>query len=496
MKEVRMQTIDLTTQSIDLEAAELLGPFYCGKYNVLPIKIEAGRIYLAMSSEDMRVITDIGDLTGYFVEPLLTSEQDIRFYINDIFGQKQRSNIADQHVKAAATVQNHAGLDEEQIKAAPAVRFLDSLIEAGVLNRASDIHIEPYDNMLRARYRVDGRLKTFSQADISILPNIISRLKVMSGLDISEKRLPQDGHFNLTVGGEEIGFRVSTLPTFYGEKAAIRLLFDSPARIKKDALGFFEEDLPQLNRMFNQSYGAVIMTGPTGSGKSTTLNSFLEEINTEEVNIVTVEDPVENPLFGVNHIQVEPAIGLTFASILRNILRQDPDVIVIGEMRDAETARIAIQAAITGHLVLSTLHTNDAAGVVERLADMGVEAYLSAAALNGILSQRLVRRLCPNCKLLGDIEKEEADILRLPYDTKVYQGLGCPRCGMTGYKGRLAVYEYVYMNEELRRQMSTDPHLFAASLRKRPGLRENALRNMELGNTDAKEIIRVLSRDI
>jgi type II secretory ATPase GspE/PulE/Tfp pilus assembly ATPase PilB-like protein len=350
------------------------------------------------------------------------------------------------------------------------------------------------------RYRVDGQLATHGQVDLSMLPNAVSRLKVMGGMDISEKRLPQDGHFTLRTQGGEIDFRVSTLPTVYGEKAAIRLLYGRRERFKKDELGFFPEDLPMLEKLFNQPYGAVFMTGPTGSGKSTTLNSFLEGINKESVNVVTVEDPVENPLPGVNHMPVEPSAGLTFANALRHILRQDPDVIMIGEIRDGETARIAIQAAITGHLVLSTLHTNDAAGVVERLTDLGIEPYLAAAALNGVLSQRLVRRICPYCKTRRSLTAEETSLLKIPAGALAFTGKGCPRCGHTGYKGRLAVYEYILMDEGLRRRMSGNPAEFAAQMRMREqggsSLRGNALRNMELGNTDAREVIRVLSREI
>lgn len=243
--------------------------------------------------------------------------------------------------------------------------------------------------------------------------------------------------------------------------------------------------------------GAIFMTGPTGSGKSTTLSSFLEEINTDAVNIVTVEDPVENPLPGVNHMNVEPVAGLHFANALKHILRQDPDVIMIGEIRDAETARIAIQAAVTGHLVLSTLHTNDAAGVLERLVDMGIEPYLAAAALNGVLSQRLVRRICPSCKVPKPLTDEEAMLLQIPAGTPAFAGSGCGRCHFSGFKGRFAVYEYIVMDEKLRRRMSADAARFAAHLRRtRSGLRDNALRNLREGNTTATEIIRVLSREM
>jgi type II secretory ATPase GspE/PulE/Tfp pilus assembly ATPase PilB-like protein len=296
-----------------------------------------------------------------------------------------------------------------------------------------------------------------------------------------------------------VDFRVSTLPTVYGEKAVIRLLYGRAARLRKDELGFFPDDLARLERLFRRPYGAVFMTGPTGSGKSTTLSCFLEDLATSDINVVTVEDPVENPIPGVNHMNIEPGAGLNFANALRHILRQDPDVIMVGEIRDAETAHITVQAAVTGHLVLSTLHTNDAAGVLERLVDMGIEPYLAAGALAGVVSQRLVRRLCPYCKHETVLPAEETALLSLPEGTQGYESTGCERCRNTGYRGRFALYEYFVMDERLRRRMIQNPQRFAARMRSGkhagPKIIDNGVRNILAGNTSASEVIRAINME-
>ena len=482
------------------EITQLLGHEYAAKYMCIPIKQEGDHLWVAM--EDplcIKTITDLSDITGLYIVPIQADIADIRRNIDQIYGEEAIHTIASQFLVEEKLRQRPEAPDEAllaELSAAPAVRLIDSLIESGVLNRASDIHIEPFGSQLRTRYRVDGELITFGVVDFSLLPNVISRLKIMGDLDIAEKRLPQDGHFSMRVLGEQVEFRLSTLPTHLGEKAAIRLLYGQETRPKKNELGFFAEDLERLTGLFHQPHGAIFMTGPTGSGKSTTLTGFLEELNQVGRNIVTVEDPVENPLVGVNHVKVEPMARLNFESALRHILRQDPDIIMIGEIRDRETAKIAIQAAITGHVVLSTLHTNDAAGVIERLSDMGIEPYLAAAALNGIISQRLVRRICLDCKVPAKLSTHEASWLKIDIDTPVYIGQGCNSCNNTGYKGRLAVYEYIIMDEKLRRLMSNHPARLSHHLRKTKGLRDNAAKNVQLGHTTAKEALRVLGGGI
>jgi len=491
-----MDFVQLAEIEINVDAARLLVHEYARRFLALPIKLEGEHLTVAMKEpENISTIGHLSDITGHFIIPLAAEEDDLLYYINKIFGEEEIDLIASRF--ALKEILKNRGKDAEisdelmaEISSAPAVQFIDSLIKTGVINRASDIHIEPFGERLRARYRVDGQLITYSTVDISLLPNVISRLKVMGGLDIAEKRMPQDGHFVI----EKIDFRLSTLPTTLGEKAVIRLLYGSAKRLKKEDLGFCDNDLSRFTELFKRPYGAIFMTGPTGSGKSTTLTCFLEELNKEAVNIVTVEDPVENPILGVSHVNAERHT-LTFAGALRHILRQDPDVIMIGEIRDEETAHIAIQAAITGHLVLSTLHTNDAAGVIERLSDMGIEAYLSASALNGIISQRLVRKICEKCSAQTQLTPRQSRLLNLPQDTIVYAGEGCAHCNFTGYHSRFAVYEYIILNEEMRREISTNPVEFAAKQRKHGALRANALRSLVEGRTTADEIIRALNRD-
>ncbi|MCL1863691.1 MAG: GspE/PulE family protein [Defluviitaleaceae bacterium] len=487
--------VRLAEVEINVDAARLLGFEGATRYTALPIGFDdEGHLLVAISeTSDVAALTHIADITEHFIIPIFAEEDDLRFYINKIFGEEEIDSIASRFLMDAV-LKNHGHnveISDEllaEISSAPAVQFIDSLLEAGVLNRASDIHIEPFGGFLRARYRVDGILVTYSTVDISLLPNVISRLKVISGLDISEKRLPQDGHFS----NEGVDFRLSTLPTAYGEKAVIRILQKS--RLRKDELGFFTDDLERLTALFSRPYGAIFMTGPTGSGKSTTLNCFLEELDSESLNIVTVEDPVESPIKGVSHVNVDKH-ALTFAGALRHILRQDPDIIMVGEIRDKETARIAIQAAITGHVVLSTLHTNDAAGVIERLADMGIETYLTASALNGVISQRLVRKICRECSTRAMLTPRQAQILKLPDDIAVYEGVGCVHCNQTGYSSRFAIYEYIIFDEEARRKIAENPIEFAMDLRKKEALRHNAIRALKLGHTTAEEIIRALNRD-
>ena len=483
----------LDTITIDAKCANMLGHDYSIKHNILPVKQENGRLWIATDTPDnVNILKDVADITGMFVVPVFAGAKDIRLHINRLLAPEAISSIASQFLVDARLdkqTEIHSPEILAEISSAPAVRLIDSIIESGIVNRASDIHIEPYDGKLRTRCRIDGHLSTYNHVSISLLPNVISRLKIMGGMDISERRRPQDGRFTMTFAGETIEFRLSVLPTAFGEKAAIRLLYGSTGRIHKANLGFFPDDLERITQLFNIPHGAVFVTGPTGSGKSTTLNSFMAELNHEKANIITVEDPVENPIPGINHVNVERAAGFSFASALRHILRQDPDVIMIGEIRDEETAHIAMQAALTGHLVFSTLHTNDAVGVIERLLDMGVEPYLLAAALGGVVSQRLVRRICKECTAPAILTAKQATLLDICPTTAVFAGKGCKSCANTGYKGRIAVYEYIIVTNDMRRSMSTDPYAFAEKMRTHSSIRSNALRHVLAGNTTADEIL-------
>ena len=490
-KQYNIDEFDL--RNIDSSCLSTLGYDYCTRYKVLPLKCEKGRLWVAMQdATDINLIKNLADITGMFIMPVIADLADIRMHTNHLLAPEAISKIASQFLVDTKLDKQPDTLTPEilaEISSAPAVRFVDSVIEAGILNRASDIHIEPFEGKLRTRYRLDGRLSTHSYLDISLLANAISRLKIMGSMDISEKRLPQDGRFTLGFGLEDIEFRISILPTAFGEKAAIRLLYGTTGRIPKTELGFLQNDINAVSELFNLSHGAVFITGPTGSGKSTTLNSFMADLDSERHNIVTVEDPVENPIPGVNHVGVDRAAGFTFADALRYILRQDPDIIMIGEIRDEETAKIAIQAALTGHLVLSTLHTNDAVGVLERLLDMGIEPYLIAASLAGVVSQRLVRKICETCIAPAALTTQQANLLNIATDTKVFAGKGCRACADTGYRGRIAVYEYIVISNGMRKEISANPDKFAEKMRSSNSILSSAVDHMKAGNTTAEEIL-------
>lgn len=339
------------------------------------------------------------------------------------------------------------------------VRLVDSIIKEAVPYRASDIHIEPFEKVVRVRYRIDGDLQERAEFPINSYSAISARIKIMAGLDIAERRVPQDGRINMIVGGKEFDFRVSTLPTVFGEKFVIRVLDKTSFRFTREDLGFTERENELIDKMLAKPHGIILLTGPTGCGKSTTLYSFLKEVNSPAVNIVTVEDPVEYIMTGVNQTQVNSKANMTFSAALRSILRQDPDVIMIGEMRDEETAEIAVRAAITGHIVFSTLHTNDAPGAITRLEDMGVPDYLVADALVGIIAQRLVKRLCPECKKKGKTKAKEMEILGIDEPISICRPQGCQFCNGTGYKGRIAIHEIMFMNENMRNVVIREKNL-------------------------------------
>ena len=341
----------------------------------------------------------------------------------------------------------------------PSVRLVDSIIKEAIPYRASDIHIEPFEKTVKVRYRIDGDLQDRAEFPTASYSAISARIKIMSGMDIAERRAPQDGRINLVVGGKEYDFRISSLPTIFGEKFVIRVLDRSSFRFTREDLGFTELENELLDKMLTRPHGIILLTGPTGCGKSTTLYSFLKEINKPEVNIVTVEDPVEYIMAGINQTQVNVKANMTFAVALRSILRQDPDIIMVGEMRDEETAEIAVRAAITGHLVFSTLHTNDAPGSITRLQDMGVEDYLVADSLVGVIAQRLVKRLCPVCRKRSKTTQKEMEILGIEEPINIFRPQGCQFCNGSGYKGRIAVHEMMYINDNMRNAIVTEKNL-------------------------------------
>lgn len=438
------------------------------------------------------------------VKPFLATSSDILRSIDRCYGSEEMQEAAELYTQASEqdrTLEDQ--LLQEDINSSPVVMLVNSLVEQAVRQRASDVHVEAGPDRVRVRFRVDGVLYQAASYDLRLLSAIVARVKIISGLDISEKRKPQDGRFTITVDRREYDVRVSTLPTVYGEKCVMRLAQKKALSRSKRALGLSDEDMVKFDRMLKKPNGIVLVTGPTGSGKSTTLYTALSELNSDTVNIVTVEDPVEANIDGVNQVQVNPKTDLTFANALRSILRQDPDIIMIGEIRDSETASIAVQASITGHLVVSTLHTNDTASSVTRLLDMGVESYFIADATAGIIAQRLVRRLCPNCKKLRSVFEHEADYLGLTpaerASVRIGEPVGCQWCGGTGYYDRIGVYEIMEITPTLRtliaRRAATDELRRAAIGEGMHTMRESARRLVLDGVTTLSELQRICVED-
>ena len=431
------------------------------KHCIMPLDIKAGQIIIATHDphdigafEDVKMVSRMD--VGFVLAPKRIIESAIdKYYTNA--GNVFVSDDATQKVvqtTSAATQQKLSEI-ESRVDNTPVVKLINSLITQAYMRRASDIHIEPFEEQILVRMRIDGELVECMRLDISTLNSIVSRCKILAGINIAEKRIPQDGRIDFDNGDISIDLRVNTLPTIYGEKVNMRLLAtEDAALITLPDLGMPEQLFKQFSRIIKAPNGIILVTGPTGSGKSTTLYAVLSELNKPNVNITTVEDPVEKQIFGVNQVQTNAKAGLTFASGLRAILRQDPDIVMIGEIRDTETAEIAIRAAITGHLVLSTLHTNDAASSIIRLIDMGVASYMVASSVNCVVAQRLVKKLCPECKRRREIRPEEAALLHDDSITHLYEPVGCPRCGNTGFKGRTAIYEIIEIDNDLRRMIS------------------------------------------
>ena len=431
------------------------------KHCIMPLDVKAGQIIIATHDphdigafEDVKMVTRMD--VGFVLAPQRIIESAIEKYYTNA-GNFFVSDEATQKVvqQTSAATQQKLSEIESRVDNTPVVKLINSLITQAYMRRASDIHIEPFEEQILVRMRIDGELVECMRLDISTLNSIVSRCKILAGINIAEKRIPQDGRIDFNNGDINIDLRVNTLPTIYGEKVNMRLLAtEDAALITLPDLGMPDKLFEQFSRIIKAPNGIILVTGPTGSGKSTTLYAVLSELNKPNVNITTVEDPVEKQIFGVNQVQTNAKAGLTFASGLRAILRQDPDIVMIGEIRDTETAEIAIRAAITGHLVLSTLHTNDAASSIVRLIDMGVASYMVASSVNCVVAQRLVKKLCPECKRKREIKAEEAALLKDPSITHIYEHVGCPRCGNTGYKGRTAIYEIIEIDSDLRRMIS------------------------------------------
>ncbi len=462
VEQLGIEYVDIRKIKIDEGAAKLLKEDFLRKNSLIPIGYDPllpNVLRVAMADPmDIIVIDDISIITNLQVDPVLSTKAQINMVIDKLFGATQAMQAAEQYRKEREKDKAKAGMDieEEQgdseVDNSPIVQLVRSILEQGVRRRASDIHIEALEYQVRIRFRIDGSLVQIMNYDIDLLPAIVARIKIIGGMDISEKRKPQDGRIAMTVDRREYDVRVSILPTINGEKVVMRLTSKEGLTRDKKNLGFSDEELEKFDRILKNPHGIILVTGPTGSGKSTTLYTALSELNTEDVNIITVEDPVEANMEGINQVHVNEKAGLTFASALRSILRQDPDIIMIGEIRDGETAGIAVKAAITGHLVVSTLHTNGTASTVTRLVDMGMESYLIGDALVGVIAQRLVRRLCPECKRLTYATEEEKRLLGVTTigEVPIYEPVGCEACGDTGYHGRIGVYEIMPVTNDLR----------------------------------------------
>jgi general secretion pathway protein E len=472
---------------------------------VLPLAQTNGALTVAMSDPaDYYTIQSLQLATGLQIEPRLARERDVLEGLETIYGGNAAGGAAAEPADAELEVFRDDEEDVDHLRdlasEAPVIRFVNLLISRAVEQRASDIHIEPFENELKVRYRIDGVLHDVEAPARRLQAAIVSRVKIMSKLNIAERRLPQDGRIKLRLMGREIDLRVSTLPTLYGESVVLRILDRSSIVVNLGSLGFPEDTLAQFERLITKPYGMILVTGPTGSGKTTTLYGALDKINSPDKKIITIEDPVEYQLFGVNQIHVKPQIGLTFANGLRSIVRQDPDVIMVGEIRDAETAEIAIQAALTGHLVFSTLHTNDAAGAVSRLLEMGVEDYLLASSLLGVLAQRLVRKVCEKCRRPAEITPAvQRELGGDGAAVQVWEGTGCEDCAHTGYRGRSGIFELLPVNEVIRplilKRSSADIIKDAAVQQGMRTLREDGWQKVRAGVATVAEVVRVTQEE-
>jgi len=506
-KQLGFELVSLLGIKIDDSILKLVNDQILRKHMLIPFAYKEDNpnvLRVAMADPlDMIAIDDIAIVTGIQVEPVIATPTEIASTIDRYFGNAEAMAVAERYTKE---IQHLDETTEEsisnniEVETSPIVLLVKTMIEQAVRQRASDIHIEPLETQIRIRYRVDGMLKEAIRYEIHLLPAIVARIKIIGGMDISEKRKPQDGRLTMVVDRKEYDIRASVLPTVFGEKVVLRITSKRDLTKDKRELGFNDEELQKFNNILKNPHGIILVTGPTGSGKSTTLYTVLSELNRDEVNIITVEDPVEASIDGINQVQVNTKANLTFGSALRAILRQDPDIIMIGEIRDSETAQIAVKASITGHLVVSTLHTNDAASTVTRLVDMGIEPYLIADSAVGIIAQRLMRKLC-SCKVghyATDIEKEILD-LDPNAEQLIYDPKGCHLCNGSGYSGRIGVYEIMPITPRLKEVIShrgtSDQINEVAKQEGMSTLGMNAIRNVLNGITSISEMLRISLKD-
>jgi len=496
--------VDLSNYVIDPEVISLISEKIALQFKLIPISKNDNELIIAMSNPlDVYAIDFVRDHTKVKkIKTLLAPEDEILNAINSYYELGEYDDIIERLGTEVIFKEEEAEEDSKKLEAkskeAPIIQLVNMLIVQGVKDRASDIHIEPNEKGLLIRFRVDGMLHDIKSLPNTIKSAVISRIKILSKMDIAERRLPQDGRFQVKFGTREVDLRVSTIPTVLGEKAVLRLLDKSKGLITLEQLGFNTEQLDEFKSIISKSYGIILLTGPTGSGKTTTLYAALNEVNSKDKNIITVEDPVEYKLNRINQIQIKPKINLTFANTLRSILRQDPDIIMVGEIRDTETAQIAVQAALTGHLVLSTLHTNDAASAITRLVDMDVETFLISSSVIGVIAQRLVRVICEKCKEEYEPGKDVISGLNIKSDSnkiKLYRGTGCTFCKNTGYFGRTSIYELIVLDEDIRAliisKASSNIIKDAAIKKGMKSLKDCGLEKVMQGITTIEEVLRV-----
>jgi type IV pilus assembly protein PilB len=506
-EQLKLDFVEISERDVDPAVVGLVPQRVLRKHRALPLRIDTTRrLVVALSDPtDIHALEDLQIASGYRIAPVIATEEDIRRTQANVFAIGEE--VTKLLEEAAGTVdKDHTELDlgvEVSPDEKPIIRLVSSILQRALGDGASDIHIEPRTRDLKVRLRVDGVLREVISIPPKLQSGVITRLKLLGNLDIAERRVPQDGRFSVKMAGQKVDMRVASVPTVHGEKVVLRLLDTASVEVKLGKLGFDRRTLERYEEIFRKPHGTILVTGPTGSGKSTTLYATLAELNIPEKNIITVEDPVEYRLGGINQTQVNPRAGLTFASGLRSILRADPDIIMIGEIRDYETAKISVEASLTGHLVLATLHTNDAPAAVTRLIDMGVEPFLTASAVDCVIAQRLARRLCERCKQPAQIEEEILQSMQFPFGhldgggLRFYRAVGCNRCGGSGYRGRTGIYELMVVTKGMRdlilRRSSTDEIARVAEEEGMVRLREDGLLKAAKGITTIEEVLRVVS---
>jgi len=498
-EQLGIPVLDLANYNVNPKATELIPEAIAKKYDLMPVDIVNDELLVVMSDPlNIFAIDDIKLISGMKPKITISTKSVISRTINKYYTRECSKKIIREFEEGFESGRQEE-MDENElsdVNSAPVVKLVNTIISQAVRNKASDIHIEPYEDIIRVRLRIDGDLQEIMSFGRRSHMAIVTRIKIMGKMDIAERRLPQDGRVEMESEGRNIDLRISSLPTVYGEKIVIRILDRDGFMFSKEDLGFSDHDLEVFNRIIHHPYGIILATGPTGSGKSTTLYTVLKDINKEERNIITIEDPVEYKIHGINQVQVNNKAGLTFANGLRSILRQDPDIIMVGEIRDSETAEIAVRASITGHLVLSTLHTNDTASTVARLIDMGIEHYMVSTSVIGIISQRLVKRLCPSCKEAYLADKKEKELLKkdMGKELILYKPKGCNKC-IRGYRERIPIHEVMYLDKDIRRlidkRSSTEDIKEQAIKNGMTTLQDSVARIALEGITSMEEVLRI-----